>query len=82
MATTIKVSASTRDRVNDVGARLGRTADQVVSGALIEYERALFWEQYTAAADASVADPEMAAVEDGERELWDAATARDAMTDG
>ncbi|MFT3852055.1 MAG: type II toxin-antitoxin system PemK/MazF family toxin [Ilumatobacteraceae bacterium] len=37
--TTIKVADSTRDRVNELGARARQTADQVVSRALEEYER-------------------------------------------
>jgi len=82
MATTIKVSEETRDRVNELGGRTNQTADQVVSSALAEYERALFWEQYAAAATAVAADPDATAAESADRALWDAATSRDATSRG
>lgn len=76
MATTIKVSEETRNQVNDLGSRTSQTADQVVARALQEYERALFWAQYTVAADADVADPEPE-----EQRRWDLATTHDVGTD-
>ncbi|MFT3852091.1 MAG: hypothetical protein QM733_05050 [Ilumatobacteraceae bacterium] len=79
MATTIKVATSTRDRVNKLGARTRQTADQVVSRALEEYERALFWTEFAAAADAVADDPEVATAEAVEAGLWDAVTARDTV---
>lgn len=82
VATTIKVSEETRDRVNQLGARTHQTADKVVERALREYERALFWEEYAAAAQAVSADPEAAAEEAAEHALWDAATVRDAAGRG
>ncbi|MGC0142118.1 hypothetical protein [Pseudactinotalea sp. Z1732] len=82
MATTIKLSKQTRDRVNDVGARTGQTAEQVVRRALEEYERALFWADYGAAAAAERVDPEVAADQAEENALWDAATARDGSRRG
>lgn len=78
MATTIKLSASTRDRVNAMGARTGQTADQVVGRALAEYERSLFWQAYAIAADAVPADPEAEADQRAEQELWDR-TLRDGL---
>jgi len=78
VATTIKLSVSTRDRVNAVGARTGQTADQVVGRALEEYERALFWQAYAAAADAVAADPQAAADVRAEQDLWDR-TVRDGL---
>lgn len=51
MSTTIRVSAQTRDEVKMLGARTGQMADQVVSRALVEYERALFWREYAQAAE-------------------------------
>lgn len=78
VATTIKLSASTRDRVNAVGARTGQTADQVVGRAIDEYERALFWQAYAAAADAVAADPQAAADVRAEQDLWDR-TVRDGL---
>lgn len=74
--TTIKVSASTRDRVNLLGAQTHQTAEDVVRHALEEYERALFWREYTAAADAR--DEVESAEDAAEAALWDRATARDA----
>ena len=74
VATTIKVSAPTRDRVNAIGARTKQTAEQVVASALREYERSLFWRDYTEAADAVAADPSAAADERTEQELWDRTT--------
>ena len=74
VATTIKVSAPTRDRVNAIGARTKQTAEQVVASALREYERSLFWRDYTKAADAVAADPSAAADERTEHELWDRTT--------
>ncbi len=78
VATTIKLSTSTRNRVNAVGARTGQTADQVVGRALEEYERALFWQAYAAAADAVAADPQAAADVRAEHDLWDR-TVRDGL---
>lgn len=82
MATTIKLSEQTRDRVKDVGARTGQTAEQVVRRALEEYERALFWADYEAAAGAADADPDATTAQTEENALWDAASARDGRTDG
>jgi hypothetical protein len=52
MSTTIKVTEPTRDRIKAIGDTTRQTADQVVSSALDEYERALFWSAYRAAAEA------------------------------
>jgi len=82
MATTIKVSERTRDRVNALGARTRQSADQVVDRALTEYDRALFWEEFAAAAQATEHDPHAAAQERAENELWDAVTARDTASRG
>ena len=71
MATTIKVSAQTRDRVNALGVRTSQTADQVVETAIGEYERALFWQQYAAAAEAAARDATVSAHESAERDLWE-----------
>lgn len=77
VATTIKVASSTRDRVNELGVRTHQTADQVVTRALEEYERVIFWDEFTAAADAVARDAEAAAAETAEALLWDSVTARD-----
>lgn len=79
MPTTIKVSSSTRDRVNAVGAATDQTADQVVAHALEEYERTLFWRAYGLAAEAASADISAAAEEGAERGLWDR-TLRDGLS--
>lgn len=81
MVTTIKVSSSTRDRVNAIGAQTRQTADQVVDSALREYERSLFWQEFGAAAEAVAADPVAAADEVGERGLWEFPT-RDGVESG
>lgn len=73
MATTIKVSEPTRDRIKALGASTAQTAEQVVSKALDEYERALFWQEYRRAAEADVERDD-----DAERKLWDA-TLRDGL---
>ena len=52
MSTTIKVTEPTRDRIKAIGNTTRQTADQVVSSALDEYERALFWSAYRGAAEA------------------------------
>lgn len=75
MSTTIKVSSQTRDQIKSLGASTGQTADQVVSRALVEYERALFWREY-----AEAAERERSASELAEQELWDR-TVRDGLTD-
>lgn len=74
MATTIKVTALTRDRVNAVGARTNQTAEQVVAKALAEYERALFWQEYDEAAVAVAANPNAHDEEQMERTAWDRTT--------
>lgn len=76
MFTTIKVSAQTRDEVIVLGARTGQTADQVVSQALVEYERALFWREYAQAAEQDVPEAERR-----DQELWSGAD-RDGLGDG
>lgn len=75
MSTTIKVSPQTRDQIKSLGATTGQTADQVVSRALVEYERALFWREY-----ADAAERDRQAGERGEQELWDR-TVRDGLAD-
>ncbi len=79
MPTTIKVTEPTRDRIKAIGASTRQTADEVVSRALDEYERALFWAEYRAAADAEARGgvPAGAAAE---RAAWDA-TLRDGLAD-
>ncbi|MGQ0632775.1 MAG: hypothetical protein ACT4P1_17305 [Sporichthyaceae bacterium] len=79
MATTVKVSEPTRDRINALGAATAQTADQVVGAALDEYERALFFDDYRKAVDKEAKrglDPEVAV----EVTLWDR-TLRDGLTD-
>lgn len=63
MATTIKVSEPTRDRIKAIGSSTGESADAVVAAALTEYERALFWRAFAEAAAAAEPDPDAA--------LWD-----------
>lgn len=75
MSTTIKVSPRTRDRIKSLGASTGLTADQVVSRALMEYERALFWGEYARAAEQDRMQEER-----DEQELWDR-TLRDGLAD-
>ena len=75
MATTIKVTEPTRDRIKAIGERTQQTADQVVSRALDEYERAQFWSAYRAAADAD----DSSEVE-AEQAAW-SATLRDGLDD-
>lgn len=75
MATTIKVSEPTRDRIKVIGADTGQTADEVVARALDEYERALFWQEYRAAAQSQ---PDEESVADDR--AWEA-TLRDGLTD-
>ncbi len=65
----------TRDQVKSVSARTGQTADQVVAHALEEYERALFWRDYAAAAER-----DQPAEERAEQELWER-TAADGVAD-
>lgn len=80
MATTVKVSVPTRDRINAIGAATRQTAEQVVGAALDEYERALFFDEYRAAVDDEVergTHPEVAR----ELKLWDR-TLRDGLGDG
>ncbi|WP_256839447.1 hypothetical protein [Ornithinimicrobium faecis] len=76
MSTTIKVSAQTRDEVKVLGARTGQTADQVVSRALVEYERALFWREYAQAAEQDVPEAERQ-----DQELWEGSV-RDGLANG
>lgn len=75
MSTTIKVSPQTRDQIKSLGASTGQTADQVVSRALVEYERALFWAEY-----ARAAEQDRPRREQDEQELWDR-TLRDGLAD-
>jgi hypothetical protein len=78
MSTTIKVTEPTRDRIKAIGDTTRQTADQVVSSALDEYERALFWSAYRAAAEAErSAEPNR---HDAELAAWDA-TLRDGRAD-
>ncbi|MGQ0623289.1 MAG: hypothetical protein ACT4PP_01340 [Sporichthyaceae bacterium] len=79
MATTVKVSVPTRDRINALGAATAQTADEVVCAALDEYERALFFDAYRSAVDAEAArglGPSLAA----ELRLWDRSL-RDGLDD-
>lgn len=75
MSTTIKVSTQTRDQIKSLGASTGQTADEVVSRALVEYERALFWGEYARAAEQ---DTTRRGQDD--HELWDR-TLRDGLAD-
>lgn len=70
MATTIKVSEPTRDRIRAIGSSTGESADAVVAAALTEYERALFWRAFAAAAERAAPDPDAP--------LWDR-TLRDGL---
>lgn len=77
MATTVKVSEPTRDRINALGAATAQTADQVVGAALDEYERALFFDEYRRAVDDEAARGVTPAVAE-ELKLWDR-TLRDGL---
>jgi hypothetical protein len=64
MPTTSKVTEPTWDRIEAIGDTTRQTADQVVSSALDDYERALFWSAFRATADAErSADPNRCDVE-------------------
>ncbi|MGQ0844194.1 MAG: hypothetical protein ACT4QF_08665 [Sporichthyaceae bacterium] len=76
-ATTVKLAVATRDRVNAIGEATGQTAEQVVAHALDEYERALFFRAYQAAATADLRSGDTAV----ETDLWDR-TIRDGLIDG
>lgn len=76
-ATTIKVSAPTRDRIKAIGASTRETADEVVSRALDEYERVLFWRAFRVAAEAEEGMPPKVAEDQA---LWDRAL-RDGLDD-
>ncbi len=69
-STTIKLTATTRDRVKDIGSRTGETAEQVVAHALDEYERALFFQDYRTAVES---EGEPSADEQAEQRLWNRA---------
>lgn len=49
MATTVRVSESTRARAADLASASGTTIGQVVDAALDSYEAAQFWAQVRAA---------------------------------
>lgn len=76
--TTIKVSVPTRDRVKALGEQTHETAEQVVSHALDEYERMLFWRAFGAAAQGVAVNSDAAAEEADEQQLWDR-TLRDGL---
>jgi predicted transcriptional regulator len=63
VSTTIKVSEATRDRIKQLATSAEQTADQVVTRALDEYERALFWEEYRRAAEAERKSPHYAQIQ-------------------
>lgn len=71
--TTIKVSAFTRDRVKAIGEQTRQSTEQVVSHALDEYERILFWRAYGAASQAVAANPGVSVSEADEQRLWERA---------
>ena len=50
--TTVKVRTETRDRIKRLGAELHLSADEVVSSALAELERARLWARWQQAYDA------------------------------
>lgn len=72
MATSLRVSESTRARASQLAASSGSSIGDVVERALDTYERALFWEQ-TRRALQTPGDVE----DDGDR-AWDA-TVRDGL---
>lgn len=80
--TTIKVTPATRDRVKALGASTHETAEQVVSRALDELDRRVFWERFAQTHAAHAAETEAHAADDAvEREdaaLW-AGTLRDGL---
>lgn len=70
-STTLRVTADLRDRVNRLGRRTHKSANDLLSDALDRYEEALFWEEYARAA----AEPD--ASESAEAALWERATLAD-----
>jgi predicted transcriptional regulator len=76
MATTIKVSEATRDRVKAIGAQTRQPADAVISQALDELERKLFWQDYAAQRASERGPLPQSAL--AERAAWDA-TADDGL---
>lgn len=67
-STTIKVTTTTRDRIKAIGSQRHESADKVISAALDELDRKLFWDDYDAAARA---DPAPRASTEWERTLTD-----------
>ncbi len=73
--TTLRVRASTRDRVRALGAQRRETSDAVVDAALDLLEKETFWAAWQAAQDAVTAEER--AEEQSELEAWDRASAYD-----
>ena len=71
IATSVRINGDAADVLASLAAKLGRPKAQVVEIALRELEERTFWAEVRSAFDQVADDPEEAARQKSEIELWE-----------
>ena len=76
-STMIRIGEGEHATLKDLAHRTGQPMQRVLSAAIEEYRRKLFWGQVNAAVTKNKADPKAAKEDQDERRAWEAT-----LTDG
>lgn len=77
IANSVRITDDANQTLNELSQRMGQPKAQVVELALKDLEDRLFWQEVNAAYEKIAADPESAAAQKTEMELWDRTSATD-----
>ncbi|MCX6606424.1 MAG: hypothetical protein NTV52_22930 [Acidobacteria bacterium] len=77
IATSVRIAGDAIDILSALASKLGQSKAQVIEFALKELEERIFWAEVVDAFDRIAADPQKAALQKAEIELWEQGTARD-----
>ena len=76
-ATSVRIAGDANGILSALAAKLGTSKAQVIETALKELEERIFWAEVRGAFESITADPEEAARQKAEIELWDQTSDRD-----
>jgi predicted transcriptional regulator len=77
VATSVRIPGDANDILSGLAAKLGKSKAQVIETALKELEERIFWAEVRGAFERIAADPEEAARQRAEIEIWDRTSDRD-----
>jgi len=77
VASSVRINGDAMDVLSNLALKLGQPKAQVVERALKELEEKIFWADVHHAFEQNAANPEQAAQQKAEFELWDRASNTD-----